>query len=116
MSVWIQPAVARYIYGLEAGNENLVSTSISLALPEGFSIGAGFAGPEPTEKYDEFIGKYYVYKKRTRFFALLRVDAKVKPGVYKIPATVEAMACDEESCLPAEERSFELEIRVGSKN
>jgi hypothetical protein len=115
LSVWLEPAPGRYVYALDVGSLELLPTTIRVELPDGIELVGSFAEPKPVRKSDEFVGDFNVHKQRVRCFARVRVAEGAKPGKYAIPVTVQAMSCDESSCLPAEKKTFALQLEVAPK-
>ncbi len=98
-----------HIYDMAEYDFGLTSTSMTLTLPDGVEAVDGVkSSKDPVRNYDEIFGAEIGYFSGE---VTLTQEVKVSASVSeKIGVLVEWMSCNDGSCMPPSEESFEVEI------
>lgn len=101
-----------HIHSHELADEFLIPTEMTIEGKEKVEV-VKYSYPEPRlEKFEYSESALKIYDGEVILGTLVKTDADIKLGSYKLKGTFSFQACDSRSCLPPKKIEFEISFEV----
>ncbi|MFC3199164.1 protein-disulfide reductase DsbD N-terminal domain-containing protein [Parapedobacter deserti] len=97
-----------HLYSQHVDEGGPVKTTFAFAPSGQYELVGKTAEPQPIKKYEEVFGMEVAYFEKQ---AVFQQRIKLKAGQTVVKGTVEYMVCDDQQCLPPDERTFAITVK-----